>query len=173
MEKTPLVAVMMGSDSDLPVMESAVDVLEDFGIPFELRVLSAHRSPEAAHSYATAAAERGLKVIIAGAGGAAHLAGVVASNSQLPVIGVPMPTGRAGGIDSLLSTVQMPGGVPVATVGMGKSGAKNAGLLAVRILSLSNAALASELQEYVENLQNGVNEANEKAQEWLKGRKSG
>jgi 5-(carboxyamino)imidazole ribonucleotide mutase len=136
---TPLVGVIMGSDSDLPVMQAAIDVLEELSVPFEVRIVSAHRTPEWMLEYASTAAERGLRVIVAGAGGAAHLPGMTASMTPLPVIGVPVPLTRLDGLDSLLSIVQMPAGVPVATVGIGN--AENAGLLAVRILGASNPTL--------------------------------
>ncbi len=139
----PLVGVIMGSDSDLPVMQGAVDVLTEFGIAHEVRVVSAHRTPDVMYEYARGAAERGLRVIIAGAGGAAHLPGMTASMTSLPVIGVPVPLQQLDGLDSLLSIVQMPDGIPVATVGVGK--ARNAGLLAVRILGTGDAALRSLL----------------------------
>ena len=167
MNQKPLVAVLMGSDSDLPVMESAVEALERFAVPFELRVMSAHRTPEAVREFATGAAGRGLKVIIAGAGGAAHLAGVVASMTMLPVIGAPTPTDRAGGLDSLLSTVQMPGGVAVATMGIGKSGARNAALLAVQILALADRALADSLASYKSEMAGKVAEADARVAKWL------
>lgn len=138
----PLVGIIMGSKSDLPVMQEAAKILEQFKVAFEMNVLSAHRSPELASAYAKAAQKNGLKVIIAGAGGAAHLAGVVAAHTVLPVIGVPVAS-KLSGFDSLLSTVQMPGGVPVATVGV--DNAKNAGILAVQMLALSDAHLAKEL----------------------------
>jgi 5-(carboxyamino)imidazole ribonucleotide mutase len=143
----PIVAVIMGSDSDFDVMSAAVGALDEFGIAHEVRVVSAHRTPEGMVSYAKTAAGRGLKVIIAGAGGAAHLPGMVASLTPLPVIGVPVPLKYLDGMDSLLSIVQMPAGVPVATVGIG--GARNAGLLAVRIL----AAHDDELRQRVEAFQ--------------------
>ena len=130
----PLVAILMGSNSDLPVMEEAAKVLTEFMVPYEITVSSAHRSPERTADFAKKAGRRGLEVIIAGAGGAAHLAGVVAGHTILPVIGVPMESGLLG-LDSLLSIVQMPGGVPVATVAIGKAGARNAGILAVQILA--------------------------------------
>lgn len=139
------VGIIMGSASDLPVMEAAAGVLTEFGVDHEVRVVSAHRSPRRMFEYASDARERGLKVIIAGAGGAAHLPGMVASLTTLPVIGVPVPTRHLGGVDSLHSIVQMPGGVPVATMAIG--GARNAGLMAVRILSLADAALAARLAE--------------------------
>jgi 5-(carboxyamino)imidazole ribonucleotide mutase len=135
----PLVGIAMGSASDLPTLQPAAEVLERFGVAHELRVLSAHRTPEAMAAYARSAASRGLKVIIAGAGGAAHLAGVVAAHTPLPVIGVPIESRSLKGLDSLLSIVQMPAGVPVATVGIG--GARNAGLLAVQILAAADPAL--------------------------------
>ena len=134
--KKPVVGIIMGSDSDLPVMKDAADILKQAGIAFEMTIVSAHRTPKRLVSYAQTAAERGLKVIIAGAGGAAHLPGMTASITVLPVIGVPVKTTAFSGLDSLLSIVQMPGGIPVATVAV--NGAKNAGLLAVRILALEN-----------------------------------
>jgi 5-(carboxyamino)imidazole ribonucleotide mutase len=136
---TPLVGIIMGSDSDLGVMQGAVDVLEEFSVPFEVRIVSAHRTPDLLVEYATSAVERGLRVIVAGAGGAAHLPGMTASSTPLPVIGVPVPLERLDGLDSLLSIVQMPTGIPVATVAIGN--ARNAGLLAVRILGATDAAL--------------------------------
>jgi phosphoribosylaminoimidazole carboxylase PurE protein len=142
-----LVAILMGSDSDLPVMEETVKVLAEFNVPYEITVSSAHRSPERTAMYAQKAAGRGLEVIIAGAGGAAHLAGVVASHTILPVIGVPMESVLLG-LDSLLSTVQMPGGVPVATVAIGKAGARNAGILAVQILAGKRPELKKALIRY-------------------------
>src|SRR3954469_18806264 len=135
----PVVGVVMGSDSDWPVLEAASKVLDEFGVPHEVDVVSAHRMPRAMIEYAAAAAGRGLKVIIAGAGGAAHLPGMVAAVTPLPVIGVPVPLAQLDGMDSLLSIVQMPAGVPVATVSIG--GARNAGLLAVRILGASDPAI--------------------------------
>jgi phosphoribosylaminoimidazole carboxylase PurE protein len=142
-DRRPLVGVVMGSDSDLPIMLEAVKVLDTLEIPFEVTVSSAHRSPERSAEYAATAASRGLKVIIAGAGLAAHLAGVMASKTSLPVIGVPISAGPLKGLDSLLSTVQMPPGVPVATVGL--DAARNAGLLAAQILAVSDPALAERL----------------------------
>jgi phosphoribosylaminoimidazole carboxylase PurE protein len=139
----PLIGVIGGSRSDFPILEAAVEVLEELEVPSELRVLSAHRTPDQLLDYADTAAGRGIRVIIAGAGGAAHLAGVIAAKTQLPVIGVPMPTEHLGGLDSLLSMVQMPKGVPVATVAIGN--ARNAGLLAAQILALSDDALAGRL----------------------------
>ncbi|MDZ4702023.1 MAG: 5-(carboxyamino)imidazole ribonucleotide mutase [Rhodothermales bacterium] len=141
---SPIVSIAMGSESDLPVMEAAAETLASFGVLFEMRVLSAHRTPAVMTEYARTAHERGLKVIIAGAGGAAHLPGMLAASTPLPVIGVPVPTRHLQGLDSLLSIVQMPGGVPVATVAIG--GARNAGLLAVQILATSDRAL---LEKYI------------------------
>ena len=146
----PVVGVIMGSDSDWPVMSDAAQALRDFDVPHEVHVVSAHRMPTEMADYAGAAAGRGLKVIIAGAGGAAHLPGMVASMTTLPVIGVPVPLKYLDGMDSLLSIVQMPSGVPVATVGIGNS--RNAGLLAVRILAADDAALATRMAEYQASL---------------------
>ena len=145
--KKPLVAIVMGSDSDLPVMEEAAKVLADFQVPYEITVSSAHRSPERTAEYARKAAGSGIEVIIAGAGGSAHLAGVLAAHTILPVIGVPLESSIMG-LDSLLSTAQMPAGVPVATVAIGKAGARNAGILAVQILSGKHGELKKSLQRY-------------------------
>ena len=150
----PLVGIAMGSQSDWPVMEAAADVLAEFKVSFEARVLSAHRTPEAMTAYAESAVERGIKVIIAGAGGAAHLPGMIAASTPLPVIGVPVPTRNLKGMDSLLSIVQMPGGVPVATVAVG--GAKNAGLLAIQILGTSDTALLESMETYKASLKSLV-----------------
>lgn len=148
MHTAPLVLLMMGSDTDLPIMQEAVGILRKFDIPYEMRISSAHRSPARTMALASEAAGRGVKVIIAGAGMAAHLAGVVASKTILPVIGVPMPGGALNGVDALYATVQMPGGIPVATMAIGKAGAKNAGLFAVQILALSEPKLAQSLLDY-------------------------
>ncbi|MEB4615393.1 5-(carboxyamino)imidazole ribonucleotide mutase [Leucobacter sp. M11] len=153
-----LVGVVMGSDSDYPVMSEAVQVLRDFGIPHEVEVVSAHRTPEKMVDYGHEAAGRGLRVIIAGAGGAAHLPGMLASLTTLPVVGVPVPLAKLDGIDSLLSIVQMPGGIPVATVSIG--GAKNAGLLAVRMLAAGNPELTAQLDAYAASLKDMVAEKN-------------
>lgn len=142
------VAIMIGSDSDLAVMKSAVDVLNQMGVKSEVRVLSAHRTPDAAAEYVTSATQRGVKVFIAGAGMAAHLAGAVAANTTRPVIGVPLSGSALNGLDALYATVQMPGGVPVATMAIGKAGAKNAGLLACQILALSDEKLNQKMREY-------------------------
>ena len=158
MSEIPLVGVIMGSDSDFSVMSDAVQVLREFGIAHEVEVVSAHRTPDKMVAYAREAAGRGLKVIIAGAGGAAHLPGMVASMTTLPVVGVPVPLAKLDGLDSLLSIVQMPGGIPVATVGIG--GAKNAGLLAARMLGAHDAALADALAGYARDLEAQVAEKN-------------
>jgi phosphoribosylamine--glycine ligase len=148
MQAVPRVGIVMGSDSDLKVMEGALGIFKKFGIPIEMTVASAHRSPQRAAAYATSARERGLKAIIAGAGHAAHLAGVLAAHTTLPVIGVPIDSSCLQGIDSLLSTVQMPPGIPVATVSVGKPGAKNAAILAVQIMAVSDESLAARLDDF-------------------------
>ena len=147
----PVVGVIMGSDSDWPVMEAAAIALAEFDVPFEVGVVSAHRTPGRMLDYARSAADRGIKVIIAGAGGAAHLPGMVASATPLPVIGVPVPLAKLDGMDSLLSIVQMPAGVPVATVSIG--GARNAGLLAVRILAASDTVLLKKMENFQDDLE--------------------
>ena len=157
----PIVGVVMGSDSDWPTMQAAADALAEFDVAYEVRVLSAHRTPEAMLSYARDAAGRGLRVLIAGAGGAAHLPGMVASATPLPVIGVPVPLKYLGGMDSLLSIVQMPAGVPVATVSI--AGARNAGLLAVRILAASDPALLARMASFQDSLRALVETKDESA----------
>lgn len=147
-EISPLVGILMGSDSDLSTMQEAAKVLEGFEIPFEMRICSAHRTPDRAMRYASQAEARGIRILIAGAGGAAHLAGVLAAHATLPVIGVPMDSGPLSGLDALLSTVQMPGGIPVATVAIGRAGARNAGLLAIQILALSDPRLKRKLVDF-------------------------
>jgi 5-(carboxyamino)imidazole ribonucleotide mutase len=146
--KNPLVGIVMGSDSDWPVLRAAAVVLKDFGIAYEAKVLSAHRSPDAALAYAAAAAGRGIKTLIGAAGGAAHLAGVLAAKTELPVLAVPMPSKHLQGLDSLLSMVQMPGGIPVATFAIGEAGATNAALFAVAMLALNDADLAQKLSTF-------------------------
>ena len=158
----PLVGIVMGSASDRPIMEEAGGILERFGIPYEMTVASAHRSPERTKEYARSAHQRGLQVIIAGAGGAAHLAGSIAAETVLPVIGVPIDSSPLIGIDALLATVQMPGGVPVATMAVGKAGARNAGLLAVQILALYHLDLHEKLLEYKEEMARQVEVAAKK-----------
>lgn len=150
MSDKPIAGVVMGSDSDWPTMKEATEILDHFGIPYEKRVVSAHRTPDLMAEYGKTARERGLKVIIAGAGGAAHLPGMLASHTTLPVIGVPVKTTALGGIDSLYSIVQMPNGVPVATVAIGK--AKNAGLLCARILGTEDSSIAKKLDEYHQDM---------------------
>ncbi len=150
------IAVVMGSKSDFEVMKECTKVLADFNIPHEIRVISAHRTPERAHEFSSTAEERGLQLIIAAAGKAAHLAGVLAASTTVPILGVPMTTSDLGGLDSLLSMVQMPGGIPVGTVTIGKTGAKNAALLAVAILALSDGHLRDELKAYRQRMQQEV-----------------
>lgn len=164
----PAVGIVMGSDSDFPMMNEAVKTLEKFGIAYEMEVLSAHRTPARAHEYATTALSRGLKVIIAAAGAAAHLAGVMAANTTLPVIGVPMATSALNGLDALLATVQMPGGIPVGTMAIDKAGATNAALFAAEILGLSDAGIAQKLVEYKEEMARGVAEKNARLQKQIK-----
>ncbi len=158
----------MGSDSDLPVMKGALKVLAEFGVDAEVEVVSAHRSPGRASEYARTAQDRGLRVIIAGAGSAAHLAGVIAAETILPVIGVPIDSSPLKGFDSLLATVQMPPGVPVATMAIGAAGATNAALFAVQILATGDAALTQRMVEHKELLARGVRERNTRLQEQLK-----
>lgn len=158
----PQVSIVMGSDSDLEIMREAGKALDDFGIPYEIDVTSAHRSPDRSADFAKKAAGRGIKVIIAGAGGAAHLAGVIAAHTTLPVIGVPIASTSLNGMDSLLSTVQMPPGIPVATVSIGKWGATNAGILAAQIIALGDATVAKKLDAHKEKLARGVEEKSKK-----------
>ena len=162
------VSILMGSDSDLEVMKEATAVLDQFGVSYDLKVLSAHRSPELVAEYVRNAPKNNTKIFIAGAGGAAHLAGVIASQTTLPVIGIPIPTQVMGGLDSLLSTVQMPGGIPVATVAASKGGAMNAGILAVQILALSDPSLTQKLKKHKETLVKSIKAKNEKLSEQLK-----
>ena len=155
-EKGTLVSIVMGSDSDLPIMKEAASILTEFQVPHELFLTSAHRSPERTTMFANKAAGRGVKVVIVGAGMAAHLAGVIASQTPLPVIGVPVDSSSLHGLDALLSTVQMPGGIPVATMAIGKVGAKNAALMAVRILALEDETLRGKLAAYIEEMADNV-----------------
>ncbi len=154
--ESPLVSIVMGSDSDLACMAEAAKILEEFEVPFEITVSSAHRSPERTIEYTVDAPDRGIHVIIAGAGRAAHLAGVIAAHTTLPVIGVPVDGGPLNGVDALYATVQMPPGIPVATVAIGSSGARNAGILAVQILALKFPELDDKLKAYKANLSEGV-----------------
>jgi len=162
-----LVGIVMGSDTDFPIMTEAANTLEKFGIHCEVEVVSAHRTPARAHEYATTAAGRGLKVLIAAAGAAAHLAGVIAANTTLPVIGVPMASGALNGIDALLSTVQMPAGVPVATMAIDKAGAINAAIFAAEILATCDSEIARKLIAHKEELARSVVEKNARLQKQL------
>lgn len=150
--KDVLVGIIMGSDSDLPEMKEAADMLEEFGIDYEISIVSAHRTPKRMFQYAQEASQRGIEVIIAGAGGSAHLPGMTAANTELPVIGVPIRSKVLNGVDSLLSIVQMPGGVPVATMSIGKDGAKNAGILAAQILGIKYPEIRQKVKKYKEGL---------------------
>lgn len=168
---TATVGILMGSDTDLSVMSEAGKTLEKFGISYEMEVVSAHRTPARAHEYATSALGRGVKVLIVGAGAAAHLAGVIAANTTLPVIGVPLATSALNGMDALLATVQMPGGIPVATMAIDKAGAVNAAIFAAEILGLSNPEIGKRLVAHKEDLVRGVAEKNSRLQEQLKQKK--
>jgi len=154
--KTKPIAVMVGSRSDLPVLQGAFDLLEKFGVSYELKVLSAHRTPSQTIRFAQEARKKGYKVIIAAAGGAAHLAGVVAAHTTLPVIGIPIETQALGGVDSLFSTVQMPSGVPVGCMAIGKSGATNAALFSIQILGIDNKILEKKLLDYKKNFASAI-----------------
>jgi phosphoribosylaminoimidazole carboxylase PurE protein len=154
----PLVGILMGSDSDLPIMQEAAAMLQEFGIEYEMTIASAHRTPKKALEYGQSAERRGLKVIIAGAGWAAHLAGFVASQTTLPVIGVPIDSSPLRGLDALLATVQMPGGVPVATMSLGKAGAKNAGVLAAQIIATADVKIANRLKVFKVEMEREVEE---------------
>ena len=161
---TPLVGIVMGSDSDLGVMQAASSVLQEFGIVYEMTVASAHRSPQRAAEFASTAQQRGLKVIIAGAGHAAHLAGVLAAHTSLPIIGVPIDSSCLQGMDSLLATVQMPPGIPVATMAIGKSGARNAGIFATQILATADPELCAKLDRFKQDMARGVEEKAKKVE---------
>jgi phosphoribosylaminoimidazole carboxylase PurE protein len=165
----PLVSIVMGSDSDLEIMRAAGTALDQFGIAYEMDVTSAHRSPDRTADFARKARGRGIRVIIAGAGGAAHLAGVIAAHTTLPVIGVPVPSTSLQGMDSLLATVQMPAGIPVATVAIGSPGATNAGILAAQMIGLSDEAIAQKLDAHKEKLARGVEEKSKKMQSSMGG----
>src|SRR5216110_3280051 len=164
----PLVSIVMGSDSDLEIMREAGKALEGFGIAYEIDVTSAHRSPDRTAEFARRAAGRGIRIIIAGAGGAAHLAGVIAAHTTLPVIGVPIPSTSLNGMDSLLATVQMPAGIPVATVAIGNPGATNAGILAAQILGVADSAVAKKLQAHKTKLASGVEAKSKKLKDSLR-----
>ncbi len=161
-ESGPVVGVLMGSDSDLPIMKEAMEILRTFEVPYELYLTSAHRTPERTAKYAREAEKRGMKILIVGAGAAAHLAGVIASHTKLPVIGVPIDATSLGGLDALLSTVQMPGGIPVATMAVGKAGARNAGLMACRILALGDRSVGRKLEGYISKMARDVEEKHKK-----------
>ena len=165
--RRPVVGILMGSDTDLAVMSEAARTLGKFGIPYEMEVVSAHRTPSRAHEYAATASDRGLKAIIVGAGGAAHLGGVIAAATTLPVIGVPMATTALNGLDSLLSTAQMPSGIPVATMAIDKAGATNAAIFAAEILGTSDAEIARRLKEHKGELARSVGEKNARLQQQL------
>lgn len=163
----PAIGILMGSDSDWPLLQKCITTLKDFGVTFEVRVLSAHRTPDAAAKYAAEAEKRGLKIIIAAAGGAAHLAGVIAAHTVLPVIGIPVANGALNGIDALLATIQMPAGIPVATVALGSAGPANAALLAVQILAITDESLRQKLHEFKTELSRKVETGNSRIQEAL------
>lgn len=164
-----LVGIVMGSDSDWPLVKKAYDTLKDFGVEAEVRVISAHRTPELAAEYAKTAASRGLKVVIAAAGGAAHLGGILAAHTTLPVLGIPVAGGALNGVDALLATLQMPSGIPVATLALGSAGPVNAALFAVQILALSDEGLAAKLADHKRRLAEKVSAANDRiAQELAK-----
>lgn len=169
--KKPLVGILMGSDSDLPVMSHAGKMLDKFGIAYEMEVCSAHRTPLRAHEYATTAAKRGLKLIIVGAGGAAHLGGVIAANTTLPVVAIPVASTSLNGLDSLLATVQMPSGIPVATMAIGEAGAANAAIFAAQILGTSDAEISKRLAKHKEEMIRGVAEKNARLQQQLTDKK--
>jgi phosphoribosylaminoimidazole carboxylase PurE protein len=162
-----LVGIVIGSDSDFPVMSETAKTLKKFGIAYEMEVLSAHRTPARAHEYATTAAERGLKVVIAAAGAAAHLAGVMAASTLLPVIGVPLGTSPLSGLDALLATVQMPGGIPVATMAIDKAGAVNAAIFAAEIIALTDPEIARKLVAHKEEMVRSVGEKNARLQKQI------
>ena len=169
---SPLVGIVMGSDGDWPKIKAAAVALDEFGVHYEVRVMSAHRTPDVVRQYAATAAGRGLKVIVAAAGGAAHLAGAVAAHTTLPVVGIPVPTDLSGGLDSLLSVVQMPGDVPVATVAVGGGGPRNAGLLAVQILAIGDVGLQGKLTAFKHKLVEKVVEKDEALQKTLRKEKT-
>lgn len=168
-EIRPVVGILMGSDSDLPVMSAAIDTLAKFGVPTEVEVVSAHRSPARAAEYSQTARARGLKVIICGAGAAAHLAGVIAADTTVPVIGIPIDSSPLKGFDALLATVQMPPGIPVATMAVGKSGAANAALFAIQILSTEDSSLVEKMDAHKRTLAAGVADKNKRLQDKLGG----
>ena len=163
-DKKPLIGILMGSDSDWPLIQKTAEILRDFEVPFEVRVLSAHRTPDTAAQYAAEAESRGIQVLIAAAGGAAHLGGVIAAHTVLPVIGIPVAGGAVNGLDALLATIQMPAGVPVATVTLGSAGPVNAALFAVQILAAGNPGLRRKFHLYKAKLRLKVEEGNARVQ---------
>ncbi len=165
----PLVGIVMGSDSDWPILKSACETLDGFGIPFEVRVISAHRTPDVATDYASTAAKRGLKVILSAAGGAAHLGGVLAAHTPLPVVGIPVKGGALNGIDSLLATLQMPSGIPVPTVTLGSAGPINAAIFVAQILALSDPAMARKVTAHKRALRKKVEQGDARVQKDLAG----
>ncbi|MFO7982001.1 MAG: 5-(carboxyamino)imidazole ribonucleotide mutase [Desulfuromonadales bacterium] len=167
-ENKPLVGILMGSDNDYDVMVETARALKEFGVPFEMTVSSAHRSPERTSTYARQARERGIKVLIVGAGAAAHLAGVVSSETTLPVVAVPIDSSALQGLDALLATVQMPAGIPVATMAIGKAGARNAGIYAVQLLSLDDESMVNKLGDFKKSLADGVGDKAARLAERLK-----
>ena len=167
--KKPDVAIVMGSDSDWPIVKRAAETLDEFGVPYEVRVMSAHRTPELASKYAAGAARRGIKIIIAAAGGAAHLAGVLAGHTSLPVLGIPIKGGALNGVDSLLATLQMPSGIPVPTVTLGSAGPVNAALFAVQVLALSRSGLRKKLSQHKQAMKRKVAKGNARVQADLRG----
>jgi len=168
--KKPEIGIIMGSDSDWPIVKQAAETLEDFAVPFEVKVISSHRTPKLASAYARGATRRGIKVIIAAAGGSAHLAGTLAAHTTLPVIGIPIKAGAVDGLDSLLATLQMPAGIPVATVTLGSAGPVNAAVLAVQILAVDRPALGKKLAKYKNGLKRKVVQGDSKIQAELKKR---
>ncbi len=169
----PVVGILMGSDSDFSIMQETSKILDQFGVPHEILVSSAHRSPARTQSYVRDCRKRGIQILVAGAGAAAHLAGVLAAESIIPIIGVPIDSSALNGMDSLLATVQMPGGIPVATMAIGKAGAKNAGLLAVQILALSDKDLTAKLQRFKKDQAKQVEKKSASLQEKLNAERSG
>lgn len=163
-EKKPLVGIVMGSDSDWPLLQKAVETLDAFGVSAEVRVISAHRTPDLAAEYSATAEKRGLKVILSAAGAAAHLGGVLAAHTCLPVVGIPVKGGALNGVDSLLSTLQMPGGIPVPTVSLGSAGPVNAALFAVQIMALSDETLAEKFRDHKQAMREKVLKGNERVQ---------
>jgi len=170
-KKKPEVGIVMGSDSDWPIVKTATETLDSFGVVYEVRVISAHRTPEVASAYAAKAEKRGIKVLISAAGGAAHLGGVIAAHTILPVIGIPIKGGAVNGVDSLLATLQMPSGIPVATITLGSAGPVNAAVLAVQMLALGRVGLRRKLAGYKQKLKEKVHKGNDRVQRELLGKR--